>query len=73
MLVLSRKQDEEIVFPELGIAVRVVRTKGNQVRLGIKAPSDVRILRGELAFETDATSPVSIPMTSYQLQAQVAS
>ncbi len=73
MLVLSRKQEEEIVFPELGISVRVLRTKGNQVRLGIKAPSDVRVLRGELAFETDTTLPVSIAMNSFPMQAQAAS
>ena len=73
MLVLSRKQDEEIVFPELGISVRVIRTKGNQVRLGIKAPTDIRVLRGELAFETDATTPVSLPMNELPLQVRVAS
>ncbi len=73
MLVLSRKQDEEIVFPELGITVQVIRTKGNQVRLGIKAPSDIRVLRGELAFETDATTPVTMPMNEHPMQVQVAS
>jgi len=73
MLVLSRKQDEEIVFPELGISVRIIRTKGNQVRLGIEAPSDVRILRGELAFETDTTTPLSMALESFPMQVQVAS
>ena len=48
MLVLSRKAEETIVFPELGITVEVIRTKGNTVRLGIRAPESVRILRGEL-------------------------
>ncbi len=48
MLVLSRKTNEQIVFPELGITVEVIRLKGNQVRLGISAPESVRILRGEL-------------------------
>ena len=48
MLVLSRRPEEEIVFPELGISVKVIRTKGNEVRLGITAPNSVRILRGEL-------------------------
>jgi carbon storage regulator len=48
MLVLSRKADETIVFPELGISVEVIRVKGSVVRLGIKAPDSVRILRGEL-------------------------
>lgn len=51
MLVLSRRAGEEIVIPELGITVQVLRTKGNQVRIGIEAPDSIRILRGELAFE----------------------
>ena len=48
MLVLSRKSNETIEFPELGISVEVIRVKGSGVRLGIKAPDSVRILRGEL-------------------------
>jgi len=48
MLVLSRRKGETIDFPELGISVEVIRVEGNKVRLGIKAPDSVRILRGEL-------------------------
>lgn len=53
MLVLSRRQNEQIAFPELGITVEVLRTKGGSVRLGISAPQDVRVLRGELALNVD--------------------
>jgi carbon storage regulator len=49
MLVLSRKPGEKIVIGD-GITVTVVEVDGNRVRLGIEAPADVRILRGELAF-----------------------
>lgn len=49
MLVLSRGANEEIHFPKLGISVKVVRIDGKRVRLGIDAPRDVEILRGELA------------------------
>lgn len=64
MLVLSRRCNETIVFPELGITVEVLRVKGNTVRLGIKAPDSVRILRGELQsivneFE-DTTHPAIV-------------
>jgi len=48
MLVLSRRVDEAIVFPSLDITVRVLMLKGGVVRLGIEAPNDVPILRGEL-------------------------
>lgn len=46
MLVLSRKIGETIRIG--GIEITVVRIKGKFVRLGIKAPSGVTILRGEL-------------------------
>ena len=48
MLVLSRKANETIELPELCISIEVVRVKGGNVRLGIKAPNSIRILRGEL-------------------------
>lgn len=48
MLVLSRKSNESIVFPELGIEIEVVRVKGSTVRLGIKAPQEIKVLRKEL-------------------------
>jgi carbon storage regulator CsrA len=48
MLVLSRKEDQKVCFPELGITVEIVRVKGSTVRLGIDAPTEVRIMRDEL-------------------------
>lgn len=47
MLVLSRKIDDEIIIDDK-ITVRVLRVKGNTVRLGVSAPADVNIMRGEL-------------------------
>ena len=59
MLVLSRREDDKIVFPNLGITVEVLRVAGRSVRLGIKAPSHVRVLRHELANdEADALDSV---------------
>jgi carbon storage regulator len=50
MLVLSRKQKEVIVIGEGSNRIEVVVRwiGGNTVRLGIKAPRQVKILRGEL-------------------------
>ncbi len=48
MLVLSRRQSEKIFFPDLGISLEIVRIKGNVVRVGIDAPQEIRVLRGEL-------------------------
>ena len=48
MLVLSRRANEQIVLPELGIVIEVVSVKGKAVRIGIDAPRDIRVLRGEV-------------------------
>ncbi len=48
MLVLSRKVGEKIVIGD-NITVVVQRVSGNRISLGIEAPADVRIVRGELS------------------------
>lgn len=49
MLVLSRKKSESIVFPALGISIQVLRSNSNGVKLGIVAPKNLQVLRGEIA------------------------
>jgi|KBSMisStaDraftv2_1062788.scaffolds.fasta_scaffold9118660_1 carbon storage regulator CsrA len=49
MLVLSRGRQEKIVFPSLGISLEVLHVAGNKVRIGIEAPQDVPVHRGEVA------------------------
>jgi carbon storage regulator len=65
MLVLNRKANEKVAI-EGGITVSVLAVEGGRVRLGVAAPDDVRILRGELAFwseqetgRTDMDDPIS--------------
>ncbi len=48
MLVLSRKVGDKLVI-DGNITVDVVKISGNRISLGIVAPSNVKILRGELA------------------------
>jgi two-component system, OmpR family, response regulator len=48
MLVLSRRLNEKVVFPGLGVTVQVVSVRPGVVRLGIEAPSEVQVLREEL-------------------------
>lgn len=48
MLVLSRRQDDKILFPALGISVHVLRVDGGKVRVGVDAPPEVKVLRHEL-------------------------
>jgi carbon storage regulator len=51
MLVLTRKYQEKIRIGH-DITITVLRTKGKAVRLGIEAPADVPVIRGELTFDT---------------------
>lgn len=53
MLVLSRKVGESLVFPALGIEIAVVQIRGDKVRLGVTAESDVRVFRDELLARMD--------------------
>lgn len=60
MLVLSRKENQKVLFPNLGVTVEIVGFKGSSVKLGVNAPPEIRILRAELAdsdSEFDATLP----------------
>jgi carbon storage regulator CsrA len=57
MLVVSRRPNDRIVFPKLGITVHVVRVDGKSVRLGIDAPRDVRVLRHEIADRVHEEEP----------------
>lgn len=48
MLVLSRKEGEKLVIGD-NITLVVSKISGNRVTLGIEAPADVKIFRGELS------------------------
>lgn len=56
MLVLSRRQGDRIVFPDFDTTVQVVQISGKNVRLGIEAPRDVRVLRHELKVVEELTA-----------------
>ena len=49
MLVLSRRENQKIVFPSLDISIDVLRVSGKVVRIGVDAPREVPVLREELA------------------------
>lgn len=48
MLVLSRSEQQKVLFPSLDISVEVVRIRGRTVSLGIEAPLDIPIRRAEI-------------------------
>jgi len=47
MLVLTRRPQEQIRIGD-DITITILRVKGNTVRVGVEAPRDVRVVRGEL-------------------------
>ncbi len=47
MLVLSRKESQRIRLGD-SIVLTIVRVNGDRVRVGIEAPADVSVRRGEL-------------------------
>jgi len=61
MLVLSRKTGERIVIGD-NITVVVNRIDGNRVSIGIEAPRDVRIVRGELPDAAEAVATDTAPL-----------
>jgi carbon storage regulator len=60
MLILTRRTGESIQVGD-DVEISVLEIRGNQVRLGINAPSDVLVLRAELADTAvaEATAPGS--------------
>ncbi len=66
MLVLTRKMGEEIVIGD-NIKLVVSRIAGNRVTIGINAPGNMTVLRGELERDAESqncpafSSPLSRP------------
>lgn len=54
MLVLTRREDQEIAFPNLNIRVQVLQVKGRAVKIGIDAPREISIVRPETGIDPDA-------------------
>lgn len=50
MLILSRKVDEKIKIGE-DITITIIETRGDQVKIGIEAPKNVKVFRQEIFDE----------------------
>jgi len=55
MLVLTRKKGESVFVGDAEIVL--ISQKGNAIQLGFKAPSGVRIMRGELIAAESKSIP----------------
>ncbi len=67
MLVLSRRENEKVLFPNLGISVEVLRLENHKVRLGIDAPKHIQVLRDELVEHATDLSASQFPELSPDL------
>jgi len=70
MLVLTRKMGEVVTIGDQ-IRIKVVEMKGNQVRLGIEAPNDMRIYREEIYLKVQRENQVAASWTLTDLEAAV--
>jgi carbon storage regulator len=61
MLVLSRKVGEKLVI-DGNITVEIVRIQGNRITLGIVAPTEVKVLRGELDQKQSTAKTKSVEL-----------
>lgn len=68
MLVLSRKLHESIVINGQ-ITVKIVKIEGDQVRLGIDAPSDIPVHRQEVYEEIQRTNREALTQVRPKLPA----
>lgn len=70
MLILSRRAEQQILFPHLGIRINVLQVKGQLVKLGVEAPRSIQVLRRELveSDEQSQTTPPAGNSLSHQLR-----
>lgn len=65
MLILSRRKDDKIIIDDV-IEISIIEIKGDQIKIGINAPDNVKIYRHEV-FEAikkenaDAAASTMLP------------
>ncbi len=71
MLVLSRGTQEAIIFPALGITVRVLKLNQKLVKLGIEAPAHIEAFRNELLPSCPTATPAALSRTKVAEQHRI--
>jgi len=67
MLVLTRRQDEEVIIGD-NVVVKVVEIKGSMVRLGFEAPAEVTIYRREIHDEIRLANQMAASVSPADIQ-----
>ncbi len=60
MLMLTRRAGQEIVVPDYGIVISVVKITGRSVRIGVTAPQHVAVHRREVLEADNSAIRVSL-------------
>lgn len=60
MLIIRRKRGESITISE-NIEIEILETSPNQVKLGIRAPRDISVLRKEIQMMRDLNRLAAVP------------
>lgn len=68
MLVLTRKRDEMIQIGD-NIVIKILKTGKGAIKIGIDAPGNVRVIRGELVEEEDKHDSVEAANSTHRGQA----
>ncbi|MFZ0452487.1 MAG: carbon storage regulator CsrA [Ignavibacteriaceae bacterium] len=69
MLILTRKINEEIIINS-EIRIKILSISENQIKLGISAPENMEILRGEI-FERVKQIAISLPSEKVSAEAKI--
>jgi carbon storage regulator len=64
MIVFNRRKGDSLVVPDCDLEVTIVAIKGDQVRLGITAPSTVAFYRKEIWLLLSQQKAVGVPNES---------
>ncbi|MDD5067838.1 MAG: carbon storage regulator CsrA [bacterium] len=67
MLVLSRKLNQSIIIND-DVEIMILDTQGDQVKLGIKAPRNVKIFRKEIYEEIQKENIAALKTPAIKLQ-----
>jgi len=70
MLVVTRRPNEKIAFPSLGITVHLLRVAGATAKVGIEAPPEIKVLRDEIVPTTAAIATPRSPRPSQSKKAE---
>jgi carbon storage regulator CsrA len=62
MLVLTRRAFENLVFPDLGITIRVLAINRQTVKIGIEAPTEIAVYREELLKRSERLEDITDPL-----------